>query len=91
MQTIQTRRVESHPTHLDLFEKKIVYHNHNNFQIGDQVDLLKIRHLGLVLLQHNYDGALFEITKIYSNICETIIEVELECTETGYLTIIALT
>jgi len=88
MQTIVNN---THPNHLDLFPKKIVYHNHTNFQIGDEVDLLKIRHLGLVLLQHNYEGAEFEITKIYSNLCETIIEVELECTETGYRTIFALT
>ena len=87
MQTIVNT---THPNHLDLFEKKIVYHNHNNFQIGDRVDLLVICHRNEVLLQHNQEG-LYRIITIHSNLCETIVKTDLVEVESGNGLYIALT
>lgn len=73
---MQTLINKTHPTHLDLFPKKIIYHNRQNFQIGDIVDFISFRSLGGVSIQHNNKGA-FKISEIYSNLCETIVKVDL--------------
>jgi hypothetical protein len=90
MQTIQTRRVETHPTRLDLFPKKIIYHNHQNFEIGDRVDFITLRNLGGLSIQHNKNGV-FKISEIHSNLCETIIEVGLVHNKTSVELHIVLT
>jgi hypothetical protein len=87
---MQTQINNTYPSHLDLFPKKIVYHNHNNFQIGDRVDLLIICHRNEVLLQHNQDGQ-YIIINIHSNLCETIVKTDLLEMESGNGIYISLT
>jgi hypothetical protein len=79
-----------HPTYLDIFPKKIIFYNHQNFEIEDRVDFITLRNLSGVSIQHNKNGA-FKISEIYSNLCETNIEVVLVNIITGVDFHIALT